>query len=97
MTNPAFPRCTCSQRSGQHANSCAVMTAIKTNQAKRGRPPILGPNGAGGRIQVNLRVSADEDPAFTARAAALGLSVSMWLRMLGRRDCGLPTPMRRGR
>ena len=41
------------------------------------------------RATVQLRVTTAEQRAFTSVAVALDLTISEWLRMLGRRAAGL--------
>ena len=43
------------------------------------------------RATVQLRVTTAEQRAFTSAAVALDLTISEWLRMLGRRASGLWT------
>ncbi|MFA4901076.1 MAG: hypothetical protein WC563_16275 [Brevundimonas sp.] len=62
----------------------------KPKKPKIGRP--AGAKRAGTtapRVTVQLRVAEREAEAYVMRAKALDLSVSEWLRMLARRDCGL--------
>jgi hypothetical protein len=39
-------------------------------------------------ISVMIRLNAEEDRGFCARANALGLSLSGWMRMILRRELG---------
>jgi predicted DNA binding CopG/RHH family protein len=52
------------------------------------KPPVQAPEGT----TVNLRLSTEELAAFKTAAVSTGLSLSAWLRLVGRRASGLPTP-----
>ncbi len=56
----------------------------------RGRPAGGRNSGdATDRVTVSARVPASEALAYSERARDLGLTVSEWLRLLARKDCGL--------
>lgn len=63
---------------------------MRTKKPKIGRPPGATTTGRSGkRDTVQVRVSKSEAKAFDDRAHALDLTVSEWLRILARRDCGM--------
>jgi hypothetical protein len=54
-----------------------TMTTIKPSKARE--------------LKVMVRLSAEEAAAFEATAAKIGLTTATWLRLVGRKNAGLPT------
>lgn len=61
----------------------------KKSSKPKGRPKLSDADSRG--TIVSVRLTKAEVDALRARATELGLSLSNYLRLLGRKDAGLPS------